>query len=76
MPRIPFSSVFRVNPTDGSIEPTQRIRIGGVELAPGTILRRGQVIAGIDFTQYTDRDFEITVDDQILVIRGIYAPRR
>lgn len=72
MPRVPFSSVFRSN-TDGSIEPTQQIRVGGLVLTPGTILRPGQLIAGIDFTQYVGRDFEIDVDGSNLVIKGIYA---
>jgi len=74
MPRVPFSSVFRII-AGGNIEPTQALKVGGLTLAPGTILSPGQVIAGIDFTQYTDADFEIDVKGEYLVITGIYVKK-
>lgn len=72
MPRIPSSSILRTN-ANGTVETTQLIRIGGVSLAPGTILNPGQIIAGIDLTQYPRNDFEIDVKDGVLVITGIYG---
>ena len=72
MPRVPFSTAFNVN-TDNSIEPTQSIRVGGILLTPGITIKPGQIIAGIDFTQYKDSDLEIDVDGEFLVIKGIYG---
>lgn len=72
MPRVPFNTVFKLLP-DGRIEPTQQIRVGGIVLSPGVILGPGQIIAGIDFTQYKKNDFEIAVDGPYLVIKGIYG---
>ncbi|MEK6952539.1 MAG: hypothetical protein AABX29_05990 [Nanoarchaeota archaeon] len=72
MPKVPFNTLFKVN-ANGSIEPIQQIRVGGITLSPGVILSPGQVIAGIDFSQYRDRNFEIAVDGSLLVIKGIYG---
>lgn len=72
MPRVPFSSIFRREP-NGSIEPVQQVRIGGVLLSPGVILAPGQIIAGLDLSQYSDREFQIDVKDGVLTITGIYG---
>ena len=72
MPRVPFTTIFRKNP-DGSIEPVQQVRIGGVLLTPGVILRKGQIIAGLDLTQYESNEFQIDIKDNVMVINGIYG---
>jgi hypothetical protein len=71
MARITFNSVFRQH-TDGSLEPNQRIRVGGVTFGPGVRLSRGVQIAGIDFTQFINRDLEVDTDGDILVVKGVY----
>lgn len=72
MARINFSSVFRQNP-DGSLEPTQRIRVGGVEFGPGVQFTRGVSFAGVDFTLFVGRDFEVETDaNGVLVLKAIY----
>lgn len=69
--RVPFNTVFLQN-TDGSLEPIQRIRVGGVELGPGARFSRGVTFGGIDFAQFIGRDLEVETDGEVLVIKGIY----
>lgn len=72
MPRVPFAVIFRRN-ADGNIEPIQPVRIGGVSIGPGVVLRPGQIIAGLDFSQYANNDFEIDIKDDVMIIKGIYG---
>lgn len=71
MPRTNFASLFLRN-ADGSIEPKQQIRVGGITISPATKIARGTLIAGIDFSNFSDRDFEVKTDGNVLVITGIY----
>lgn len=72
MARISFNSVFTQNP-DGSLEPTQRIRVGGVEFGPGVRFNRGVSFGGVDFTLFVGRDFDVETDvNGILVLKAIY----
>lgn len=72
MARISFNSVFRQSP-DGSLEPTQRIRVGGVEFGPGVRFNRGVSFGGVDFTLFVGRDFEVETDvNGVLVLQAIY----
>ena len=71
MARLNFNSIFNSN-TDGSIEPRQRIRVGGVTFEPGVRFNQGVVIAGVDFSQFRDRDFEVDVDGDVIVIKGVF----
>lgn len=71
MARVPFSSIFDIH-TDGTIEPRQTVRIGGVTLSPGARFARGNIIGGVDLVQYANHDLEVTTDDGTAVITGIY----
>lgn len=71
MARITFDSIFTQHP-DGTLEPRQRIRVGGVEFGPGVRFSRGAAFGGIDFTNFIGRDFEVETDNGVLVIKGIY----
>jgi len=71
MPRLQFSAIFQEN-DDGSLEPRQRIRVGGVEFGPGVRFTTGVALGGIDFTQFRGRDLEVETDGATLVIKGIY----
>ena len=71
MARVNFDSIF-IKHSDGSLEPRQRIRVGGVEFGPGVKFTRGVSFAGIDFTLVIGRDFEIDTDNGVVVIKGIY----
>ena len=69
--RVPFSSIFKKN-SDGSFEPNGITRIGGVEFGSGVKFTKGVIIAGIDFTNYEGKDFEVEMDNNSTIIRGIY----
>jgi len=72
MARVTFDSVFITHP-DGSLEPRQPIRVGGVTLGPGVKFGRGVSFGGIDFSQFAGRDFEVETDNNVLVVKGIYG---
>jgi len=71
MARVTFNSVFRQH-EDGSLEPKQRIRVGGVSFGPGVRFTRGVSFGGVDFTLFVGRDLEVKTDKDVLVITGIY----
>lgn len=71
MARITFNTIFTQHP-DGSLEPRQRIRVGGVEFGPGVRFTRGASFAGIDFTLFIGKDFEVEKKNGILIIKGIH----
>ncbi len=71
MARVTFDSIFTTHP-DGSLEPKQKIRVGGVELAPGVRFRHGVSFAGVDFTLFIGHDFEVDDDGDVKVIKEIY----
>lgn len=72
MARVSFDSIFSVDLNTNSLEPKQRIRVGGVEFGPGVKFTKGVAFAGIDFTQFIGKDLEIKTDDNVIVITGIY----
>lgn len=71
MARVSFDSIFTIN-RDGSIEPKQVVRIGGVTLSPGVKFSKGVAFGGVDITQYAGHELEITTDNGIIVVTGIY----
>ena len=72
MARVNFNSIFNRN-ENGTIEPRQRTRIGGVVVGPGVFFTPGVSFAGVDFSLYTENDFEIETDGDIIVVKGIYG---
>lgn len=71
MARVTFESLFITHP-DGTVEPRQQVRIGGVTIGPGILFTRGVGWGGIDITQFIGHDLEITTDGGVVVITGIY----
>lgn len=73
MARVTFDSVFQRHP-DESIEPRQRIRVGGVEFGQGVRFNRGFVFGGIDFfsPEVFNHELEINTDNDTTVIVGVY----
>lgn len=69
--RVPFTTLFTTHPNN-SIEPVIRIRVGGVTIGPGTTITRGVYIGGIDLALYIGHDFEVDVENNVYVIKGIY----
>ncbi len=71
MARVTFDSVF-TRYEDGSLEPMQKIRIGGVSLGPGVRFSRGTSFAGVDLALFIGRDLDVEKENDVLVIKGIY----
>lgn len=72
MARVTFDSIFIKHP-DGTLEPRQKIRVGGVEFGPGVRFNRGVSFAGIDFTLFIGNDFDAETDPNgVIIIKGIY----
>lgn len=72
MARITFDSIFKEYP-DGSLEPKQRIRVGGVSFGPGVKFGQGVSFGTVDFTKFKGNDFAVDTDGDVLVIKGIYG---
>ena len=73
MARVTFNSIF-IRHQDGSLEPRQRIRVGGIEFGPGVKFTSGVAFGGINFfdPQILNHDLEITTTENVTVINGIY----
>lgn len=67
---VSFWEIFRRN-TDGSIEPTRIVRIGGIKMGPGVRLGSGVKFGGIDLTQHTDSNLRIQEQTDSTSILGI-----
>ena len=72
MPRVTFNSIFTEH-ADGSLEPTQNVRIGGVTLSPG-VRFNNTVFAGVNFSDPSIKghDLEIQTDNGVTIISGVY----
>ena len=68
MVRLNFNAVFKEN-ADGSIEPLQRVRVGGVEFGPGVRFRQGVSFSGVDLTLYKGRELEVDSDGDTSLIK-------
>ncbi len=66
-----FSSIFQEH-EDGSLEPLQRVRIGGVTLGPGARFGDGVAFSGVNLHQFKGHALEVETDGQVFVIKGIY----
>lgn len=72
MARVTFNSIFNEHP-NGSLEPKQRIRVGGVTMGPG-VRFNNTTFSGINFSDPSlkNHDLEIQIDKDIVVIVGVY----
>jgi len=72
MSRQPFESIFTIH-QDGTLEPKRHIRIGGVTIGPG-IKFKDTFFGGVNLNdpQFLRHDLEISFDNNIPVITGIY----
>lgn len=72
MARVTFDSLFQKYP-DESLEPKQKVRIGGVTIRPGVRFKNTS-FGGVDLSnpQFFGHDLEIQTDGDVVVIRGIY----
>lgn len=72
MARVTFDSIF-IRHQDGSLEPRQQIRVGGVTIGPG-IRFNNTFFGGLNFSdpQLLGHDLEIQTDNGIVVVVGVY----
>lgn len=66
-----FYDIFVLH-SDGSIEPRQPVRIGGIQFGPGVRFGSGISFGGIDLTKFVGRDFEVDEDNGVLKLKGVY----
>ena len=71
MSKVAFDSIFEIRP-DGSVVTKQPTRIGGIQIPQGYVITPGVAFNGIDITQYRGRELEVTTDNEVSVITGIY----
>ncbi len=69
--RIPFNNLFEQQ-ADGSTVVRLKIRISGITLNPGAVIPPGGIIGGIALSSYVERDFEVELEEDTYVVRGIY----
>ena len=67
MARINFNQIFDRNPTTGAIAPRARVRVGGVTFGPGVLF------SGVDLSRFVENDFEVDVEGDLFIIKGIYT---
>lgn len=66
-----FYEIFQYHP-DGSIEPKQQVRIGGIQFGRGVRFGKGVSFSGIDLAKYVGKDFEAEEDNGVLKLIGVY----
>lgn len=73
MARINFNQIFDRNTKTGAITPRNNVRVGGVTFGPGVTFGSGVSFSGIDLSRYTDNDFEVDIEGDLFIIKGIYT---
>lgn len=73
MARINFNQIFDRNPSTGAITPRATVRVGGVTFSPGVTFGAGVLFSGIDLSRFVNNDFEVDIEGNIYIVRGIYT---
>lgn len=73
MARINFNQIFDMNVQTGAITPRSRVRVGGVTFGLGVTFGPGVLFSGIDLSRFVNNDFEVDIEDDIFIVRGIYV---
>lgn len=73
MAKINFNQIFDSNSDTGVITPRARVRVGGVTFGPGVAFGRGVSFSGVDLSRYMDNDFEVDVEGDLFIVKGIYT---
>lgn len=69
--RLNFYSIFKQH-HDGSLEPLQPVRIGGVQMGQGVRFGRGVSFGGINIFDYIGKDFQVEEKGGVIILLGIY----
>lgn len=73
MARINFDQIFDRDPQTGAITPRTRVRVGGVTFGPGVTFGSGVSFGGVDLSRFVNNDFEVDIEGDLFVIKGIYT---
>lgn len=73
MARINFNQIFNRDETTGTISPRTTVRVGGVTFGPGVNFGPGVLFSGINLSEFVDNDFEVDIEGDVYIIRGIYT---
>ncbi|MAG11839.1 MAG: hypothetical protein CMI52_03460 [Parcubacteria group bacterium] len=73
MARINFNQIFKSSSEPGKFSPRSRVRVGGVTLNSGVSFGKGIAFGGIDLAQFVENDFEVDIQGDLFIIKGIYA---
>lgn len=67
-----FDTIFEVK-KDSSVQTKSTIRVSAITIRKGAILKPGQIIAGVDFSKFIGRKFQVQNEEDRLIIRGIFS---
>ena len=70
--RMSFDQLFQRTVAVGMISPRVPVQIGGVAMGPGDAFGGGINIDGVDLIQLVGKDFDVEVQDEVHVIKGVY----
>ena len=70
--RMSFDQLFQRTAEVGMISPRVPVQIGGDTMTPGVAFGGGVNIDGVDLIQLVGKDFEVEVEDEVHVIKGVY----
>lgn len=76
MARINFNQIFNRNSKTGAITPRTRVRVGGVTFGPGVTFGSGVSFSGVDLSRFVKNDFEVDIEGDLFIIKGIYSDNR
>lgn len=68
--KVAFTEIF--SSAENMVIPSKSIRIGEIALTPKCAIAKGTKFDGIDFTEYTDYQFEVEDIGNQTFIMGIY----
>lgn len=76
MARINFNQIFNINPETGAITPRAMVRVGGVTFGPSVTFGSGVSFSGVDLSHFVNNDFEVDIEGDLFIIKGIYPDNR
>ncbi len=65
-----FNQLFVIS--NGMISPRVPVHIGGVTMTPGVAFGNGVIMGGVHLADHVGKDFEVEVQNQVYVIKGVY----
>jgi hypothetical protein len=66
-----FWDIFQDN-LDGSLVTKPKLNVNGVNVEPGSVIKPGTAVGGIDFSLYKNLDVAGEYDGDVLSIKGFF----